>query len=440
MVVISLYRGKLHKVPDVPRKWLMPQHSISLRDFRKLLQKRRKALSLLQTNNNKEPANSPPPRMAEGIGDNAKEPQHTETPPPLSQEASILHSPHQNKTPYIENPRNSESIEVLNKPAIIDVAEEESKEKVADEEKLKCQESASISNSKFEKEIPAESAKKVENPQSLEEKVQKKKDLEKKLHRLNEEKHNLVQLLKRILNDEEEMKKRNSIQMSGARAPNPLQVETTVDMGSLTRQASPRVGTEPIVSSDLEMGECEDATNPTPHTRSLHHICGISPSTGGSSIQRLPQNHLQNNPVSQTTRTSAGHNQTASNYFSGVSASPSRFAPMSSGIQTHHSGNPPLLSVSGAITTSLPSPAATSGTPFRDSRAITTSLPSPAASSGTPFRDSRTITTSLPSPVSSSGTPFRDSRPITTSLPSPASSSGTPFRDSSRPSPSWNRR
>ncbi|KAL2897098.1 CRM-domain containing factor CFM3 chloroplastic/mitochondrial [Bienertia sinuspersici] len=48
MVAISLYRGNLHRIPpDVVRRWLMPTPSLSLKDFRSLLFRRSKALSLL---------------------------------------------------------------------------------------------------------------------------------------------------------------------------------------------------------------------------------------------------------------------------------------------------------------------------------------------------------------------------------------------------------
>ncbi|PIA62382.1 hypothetical protein AQUCO_00200404v1 [Aquilegia coerulea] len=47
MVAISLYRGNLHRVPDIPRRWLMPNHTISLKDFKSLTRKRDKTLSRL---------------------------------------------------------------------------------------------------------------------------------------------------------------------------------------------------------------------------------------------------------------------------------------------------------------------------------------------------------------------------------------------------------
>lgn len=49
MVAISLYKGNLHKVPDVPRTWLMPQRKISLKDFKTLVRSRNIALSRLET-------------------------------------------------------------------------------------------------------------------------------------------------------------------------------------------------------------------------------------------------------------------------------------------------------------------------------------------------------------------------------------------------------
>lgn len=49
MVAISLYRGNLHRVPDVQRRWQMPTPQISLKDFRLLLARRAKALSRLRS-------------------------------------------------------------------------------------------------------------------------------------------------------------------------------------------------------------------------------------------------------------------------------------------------------------------------------------------------------------------------------------------------------
>ncbi|KAK4781911.1 hypothetical protein SAY86_016013 [Trapa natans] len=45
MVAISMYRGNLHRVPDVPRRWLMPYRTISKKEFMYLLRHRSLALS-----------------------------------------------------------------------------------------------------------------------------------------------------------------------------------------------------------------------------------------------------------------------------------------------------------------------------------------------------------------------------------------------------------
>lgn len=51
MVAISMYRGNLHKVPDVPRRWIMPDRNLSFKDFKSLLHRRRRALSRLPNPN-----------------------------------------------------------------------------------------------------------------------------------------------------------------------------------------------------------------------------------------------------------------------------------------------------------------------------------------------------------------------------------------------------
>nr|DAD40880.1 TPA_asm: hypothetical protein HUJ06_015203 [Nelumbo nucifera] len=72
MVAISLYRGNLHRVPDVPRRWLMPIPRISLKDFRILLRKREKALSRISSTTAptcSNPNPNPDFKQEEGVGD-----------------------------------------------------------------------------------------------------------------------------------------------------------------------------------------------------------------------------------------------------------------------------------------------------------------------------------------------------------------------------------
>jgi len=86
MVAISLYRGNLHRVPEVPRRWPMPAPKISLKDFKCLLARRSKALSRLRASdpnpNNALPNDShlePPPDAAVTVA-------HAEGPSAVSQE------------------------------------------------------------------------------------------------------------------------------------------------------------------------------------------------------------------------------------------------------------------------------------------------------------------------------------------------------------------
>lgn len=55
MVAISLYRGNLHSVADVPRRWLMPTPKISPRDFKTLCHRRSKALCRLRSTTTSNP-------------------------------------------------------------------------------------------------------------------------------------------------------------------------------------------------------------------------------------------------------------------------------------------------------------------------------------------------------------------------------------------------
>lgn len=50
-----MYRGNLHKVPEVPRRWTMPHRNLSFKDFKSLLQRRKRALSRLSPNSNPNP-------------------------------------------------------------------------------------------------------------------------------------------------------------------------------------------------------------------------------------------------------------------------------------------------------------------------------------------------------------------------------------------------
>lgn len=177
----------------------------------------------------------------------------------------------------------------------------------------------------------------------------RRKEVKDKLEILNEKKHSLVQVLKQILNAEEQLKRQNSMQGVSSRPPAPLQVDNTTDSGSMIRVNTPRTGKDGNPCGDMEGGETDDISKDNTHSRHLPRTSSTSPSS--DSQQRKPVS----NTVPHSYRTTLG-----------VAGSPSRFAPTVQG--------PPSVSVSAAsYIASSPSPAASGGTSvFRDSR-----LPSP---------------------------------------------------------------
>lgn len=175
---------------------------------------------------------------------------------------------------------------------------------------------------------------------------QKIKEIEDKLQLLNMKKHGLVQLLKQILNAEEELKRR-SMQGVAVRSSLPLQVDTTNDTGSMTKLNTPRMGSDgkPIGEVDGDGGD--DAANQNALSRNLLRMSSTSPSSD-SQLRKTPHNVVQ-----------------LSSRSAGVTASPSRFAPPG---QQGQPSNLPPISLSGTnFVASSPSPAASGGTStFRD--------------------------------------------------------------------------
>ncbi|KAL0440801.1 UNVERIFIED_CONTAM: hypothetical protein Sradi_0019000 [Sesamum radiatum] len=198
-------------------------------------------------------------------------------------------------------------------------------------------------------EVPVNPVVEKSNTENATSDVEKrKKEVKEKLEILNEKKHSLVQVLKQILNAEEQLKRQNSMQGISGRPPLPLQVDTTTDSGSMTRLNTPRMGSDGNPCGDMEGGEGDDVSNHNMQSR-LPRMSSTSPSS--DSQQRKPAANV----IPHSYRTTLG-----------VAGSPSRFAP---GGQGHSS-----ISVSGAsYIASSPSPAASGGTSvFRDGR-----LPSP---------------------------------------------------------------
>ncbi|ONM07967.1 hypothetical protein ZEAMMB73_Zm00001d033578 [Zea mays] len=175
----------------------------------------------------------------------------------------------------------------------------------------------------------------------------KNRKLNEKLDALNKKKHGLVQMLKQVLNAEEEIRRRNM--QASLRAAMPQPSENATDGSSVSRLA-PRM-TVDVNFGDVA-GDSDAGSNQGTPGRPLHHFHSISPST--ASFARSPFGSLQ------------GHTPRSPATFS--TASPSRFA------TNIHPGQPPALysaSLPGSnyVATS-PSPAASGGSSsvFRDPR------------------------------------------------------------------------
>ena len=78
----------------------------------------------------------------------------------------------------------------------------------------------------------------------------------------------------------------------------PLQAETAVDMGSVTRQA-PKISVDVNFNCDLG-GESDLVGNHITHARQLHHLQSTSPLA--ASFSRTPFGSLQHNTVSTCRR------------------------------------------------------------------------------------------------------------------------------------------
>ncbi|KAF5818268.1 hypothetical protein HanXRQr2_Chr02g0063061 [Helianthus annuus] len=285
MVAISVYKGKLHRAPNTHREWLMPTPKISLKDFKTLLNRRARALqSTSNPNPNTQSPNSKPV-------ENGSTPHHHDWSliptdavlPEIDSNTAPLHQEDQLLAPPKED--------------------------------------------------------------SLNGKEERKKEVEDKLKILNERKHKLVQVLKQILNAEEELRRRSNVQGITGRPSVSLQVDVTNDSGSMSRHVTPRPASE---GADVGGADADNM-----HPRNMTRMSSMSPSSDS-----LPRRA----PFSMVPNSSRGI----------VASSPSRFAPGSNG--QPQSSNLPSVSVTGtnyvASSPSLspsPSPAGSGGTSvFRD--------------------------------------------------------------------------
>ncbi|KAL8464900.1 hypothetical protein ACS0TY_034401 [Phlomoides rotata] len=354
MVALSLYKGNLHKVPDVPRRWPAPTPKISLKDFKVLLHRRARALSSLNDVSDEVGTTSNP----NGAHAPDSDPDCTSADPISTCNAAN----DRGVGNHVDNPCSEGELMVerdLEEGQKEELGEEEGTEK--DEELVDGDDSvrrlvektdALVKEEENEEKTeapvnPVVEKISTENATSDEEK--RKKEVKEKLEILNEKKHSLVQVLKQILSAEEQLKKQTSMQGISGRPPLPLQVDTTTDSGSMTKINTPRMGSDGNPCGDMEGREAEDVSNHNMLSRHLPRMSSTSPSSDS------PQRRPSSSTVPHSYRTSLG-----------VSGSPSPLAPAGQG--------PPSVSFSGAsYIASSPSPAASGGTSvFRDGR-----LPSP---------------------------------------------------------------
>ncbi|KAG2675726.1 hypothetical protein I3843_12G019900 [Carya illinoinensis] len=287
MGAISLYRGNLHRVPDVPREWRMPTPKISLGVFKSLLQRRSKALSRLCSSTTT--ANPNPNPISE-------QKQQSEC---LKENESSIEPKLEAKNPGYcgEGPSGEEKDQKDQKesygggdfPVKVDAADS-----------LPEKGSGAVAGGANEKALPVQTKPadlatpnlEVTNKVDLlNGREKRKREVEDKLQSLNAKKHNLVQALKQILSAEEELKRRNSMQGMTTRPSVPLQVDAANDTGSLTRQPTPRTGSETNLGGDMEGGEADDPLNHSTNPRHTFRMSSMSPSSE-SPLRRPASNQL----------------------------------------------------------------------------------------------------------------------------------------------------
>ncbi|XP_068643263.1 uncharacterized protein [Aristolochia californica] len=336
MVAISLYRGKLHRIPpDVPKRWLMPTRQISLRDFKLLIYKRAKALTrsanIIEKEKQEETVgqkdlNSQPNIGSSVVPDSATTAATANRINYLSGERRGAAASTEEGPPEARETEGSITSQVEKTNSPHERTDQEAGDGAQSGSKDLSVEKAAASLDSQLTEVKA-------GVDAASNKDKRKREIEEKLQTLNERKHQLVQVLRQILKAEEELKKRSNIVTSGIR--------------------------------DIEGGESEDFGNT--HTRHVQHMHSTSPSAA-SPLGRPSFSPLQHNTVPYIGRAgyfNPGQAQSSSNAIMNIMASPSRFAP------PQGPGNLAILSVSGThFVASSPSPAASGGTSttFRDGR------------------------------------------------------------------------
>ncbi|KAF8681868.1 hypothetical protein HU200_045314 [Digitaria exilis] len=354
MVAFSMYRGNLHiggrdSVAAAPRRWEPPRPTLSAKRFRRLLHSR--SLAIARLDGAPPRPGSPSPAGVDGgrgAAENGAEARDVEEegqveeqqPPQQQQQEEDERQQQQPEEGHGEEEQQQQQAEEEEheEGAVEDADMEDAGEIVVEGDgNDDAEEGQGESEGVDTNQLEASYSDQID---------EKKRKLNEKLDVLNKKKHDLVQMLKQVLNAEEEIRRR-SMQAS-LRIAMPQPSENATDGSSVSRLA-PRM-TVDVNFGDVA-GDSDAGSNQGTPGRPLHHFHSISPST--ASFVRSPFGSLQ------------GHTPRSPATFS--TASPSRFA--ANGYQ----GPPGPHSASfpgGTYAASSPSPAASGGSSsvFRDPR------------------------------------------------------------------------
>ncbi|TKV91932.1 hypothetical protein SEVIR_9G130300v4 [Setaria viridis] len=360
MVPFSMYRGNLHiggrdSIAAAPRRWEPPRPTLTVKRFRRLLRNRSLAIARLAAEQQRR--GSPSSAGADGgrgaaehDGEARGEEEADRLEELVGQQPQQQHQDGEGEQQQQAEEGAGEEEQQQQQQALAEEVEQE-EGAVEDADMNDAGEIVVVGDGngdaeegQGESEGVDANQEEVSYPDQIDE---KKRELNEKLDILNKKKHDLVQMLKQVLNAEEEIRRRSM--HASLRVAMPQPSENATDGSSISR-LGPRM-TVDVNFGDVA-GDSDAGSNQGTPGRPLHHFHSISPST--ASFVRSPFGSLQ------------GHTPRSPATFS--MASPSRFA--ASGHQGQHPGLHSASLPGGNYVASSPSPAASGGSSsvFRDPR------------------------------------------------------------------------
>ncbi|KAL5218876.1 hypothetical protein ABZP36_019560 [Zizania latifolia] len=273
MVSISMYRGNLHRAgADAERQWPSPRPTITAGRFRRLLRSRSLAVGRLDgATRAADSANSASSsRLADGDAGEAEEvdqemndEEHQEEEEGEGEEGDGQQQQEEEEEDGPDEQQPEEAGEEQDEGAVEDVDMDDAGEVVVGGD-----DAVDPNGSGDTQEGQGESEGFDPNPEGdLDVIEERKRELNDKLNTLNKKKHDLVQMLKQILNAEEEIRM-HSIQAS-LRTAVPQPSENAADGSSVSRQV-PRL-TVDVNFSEVAV-ESDAGSNQGTPGRPLHHV------------------------------------------------------------------------------------------------------------------------------------------------------------------------